>query len=59
MAVKISSITMSPNEVKVGQSFTVTIAAVDVTWEILKNEFENWNKIKTERSNWRDVLNYH
>lgn len=59
MAVKISNVQITPNEVKVGQTFTVTITAIDVTWEVLKNEFINWNEIKTELSNWREVLNYH
>lgn len=59
MAVKISNVTILPTEVTVGQTITVTITAVDVTWEIVKNEFENWNEIKTELSNWNSVLNYH
>lgn len=59
MAVKIDSIKLVPNEVTVGQSFTITITAVDVNWQVVKNEFQNWNEIKTDLSNWRSVLNYH
>jgi hypothetical protein len=59
MAVKISNITVSPQEVAVGQSITITITAVDVSWGVIKNEFTNWNELKTELSNWKSVLNHH
>ena len=59
MAVKISNVAILPNEVTVGQTITITITAVDVTWEVLKNEFKNWNNVKTEFSNWNSVINYH
>ena len=58
MAVKISEISVHPSVVNVGETFTVTITAVDVTWEVIKNEFETWNDIKTDFTNWRSVLNY-
>ena len=58
MAVKISNVKVSPQEVTVGQSITITITAVDVSWDVIKNEFTNWNELKTELSNWRSVLNY-
>lgn len=59
MAVKISEVKITPQEVTVGQTITITITAVDVSWEILKNDFTNWNEIKTELSNWKSVLNHH
>lgn len=59
MAIKISEVTVNPTQVTVGQTFTVTIAAVDVTWEVIKDEFQDWNEINTELSNWKAVLNYH
>jgi len=59
MAVKINEVTITPMEVTVGQTITITISAVDVNWEIIKNEFENWTDIKNELSNWKSVLNYH
>ena len=59
MAVKISEISISPQEATVGQTITITITAVDVSWEIIKNDFDNWNEITTELTNWRSVLNYH
>lgn len=59
MAVKINEVTITPMEVTVGQIITITISAVDVNWETIKNEFENWNDIKNELSTWNTVLNYH
>ena len=59
MAVKISEVTITPTQVTVGETVTIVIKAVDVNWEIIKNEFETWNKIKSELSNWKAVLNYH
>lgn len=59
MAVKISEVKLSPQEVTVGETITITIKAVDVTWGILKNDFVDWNKIKNSLSNWRYVLNHH
>lgn len=59
MAVKISEVKVSPQEIAVGQTITVTITAVDVSWGTVKSDFDNWNKVKSELSNWQAVLNYH
>lgn len=59
MAVKISGVKVSPQEATVGQTITITITAVDVSWGVIKNEFINWNELKTDNSNWKSVLNYH
>lgn len=59
MAIKISGVNVTPQEVTVGETITITITAVDVTWEIIKEDFENWNQITTELSNWKSVVNYH
>lgn len=58
MAVKISNVKVSPQQATVGQTITITITAVDVSWEVMKNEFTNWNELKTDLSNWKAVLNY-
>lgn len=59
MAVKISNIEISSQEVTVGSIITITITAVDVSWEIIKDDFTSWNEINTELSNWRSVLNHY
>lgn len=58
MAVKISEVKISPQTATVGQTITITIKAVDVSWGTIKTDFANWNEIKTKLSNWRSVLNY-
>lgn len=60
MAVKITDIIITPKtEVTVGESITITIKAVDVTWEVIKEDFSNWNTLKTNNTNWNTILNYH
>ena len=59
MAIKISSVTVSPNVVNTGDKVTVTITANDVTWSVVKNDFANWNELKTTLQNWNALVNYH
>ena len=59
MAIKISDVTILPTTVSVGETFTITITAVDVTWEVIKQDFENWEEISTEFTTWNSILNYH
>lgn len=59
MAVKITDVKITPQEVTVGETITIVVSAVDVTWEIIKQDFETWNDIKTELSNWKALLNHH
>lgn len=58
MAVMIKDVSITPSEVIVGQTITITITALDVTWEVIKEEFTDWNEI-AELSNWKSVMNYH
>lgn len=58
MAIKISGVSITPQEVTVGKTITIVITAVDVDWGVIKQDFSNWNEIKTELSNWKSVLNY-
>ena len=51
MAIKISSVTVSPNVVNTGDTVTVTITANDVTWSVVKDDFANWNELKTTLQN--------
>jgi len=59
MAVKINEVTITPTTATVGQTITITISAVDVSWKVIKEEFESWTDIKNELSSWNSVLNYH
>ena len=58
MAVSIKSIIITPNSVTVGQQFTITVKAEDVTWNTIKTDFSNWNEVKTTMTNWKTVQNY-
>lgn len=49
----------SPLTVTVGTPIKVTVAAVDMTWEVIANNFRDWSAVSTEFTNWNSVLNYH
>ena len=58
MAVQIRDVTVSPNNVTVGQSVTVTVLAIDVCWGDLKNDFTTWGEVRRRFANWNKVKNY-
>lgn len=58
MAVQIKDVTISPNNVTVGQLVTVTVSAIDACWEDLKNDFTTWGEVRRSFTNWNKVKNY-
>ena len=58
MAVEIKDVTISPNKVTTGQTFTVTILAIDACWEDLKKDFATWGEVRRRFTNWNKVKNY-
>ena len=58
MAIKIDSVSVTPQTVNVGQTVTIKITARDVTWGVIKTDFTNWNAIKTNFADWKAVMNY-
>lgn len=58
MAISVKSVTISPNVVTVGGSFTITITAEDVSWNTIKNDFQDWQEVKSTLTNWKAVQNY-
>ena len=58
MAISINSVSVTPNVTTVGQTITITIVAEDVSWDTIKNEFQDWNEVKTTLSNWSAIKNY-
>lgn len=58
MAVKILSVSVTPNITTVGQPIRVLIAAEEIEWNNLKNDFISWGEVKHSFSNWNKVLNY-
>lgn len=59
MAVKINEVQITPSVVTVGEPITITITAVDVTWEVIKDDFSNWEAVKNDFTNWNSIINYH
>lgn len=58
MSIRISSISVTPNETTVGQPITVTIAANEIDWDSLSNDFTSWGEVKWSFENWNKVKNY-
>ena len=58
MAVLIKTITISPSEVKVGQSFTIQVYAEEATWNTVKNDLQNWNEVKQSFNSWNKVKDF-
>ena len=49
----------NPLTVTVGTPIKVTVTAVDMTWEVIAKNFQDWSAVSTEFTNWNSVLNYH
>ena len=58
MPVRINSVNITPSEVTVGQTVTITVSAEDIIWNNLKVEFTNWLEVENNFSNWKDVRDY-
>ena len=57
MSILIKSVTLTPNELYIGQSFKISVKVEDTSWDEIKNNFNNWQSIKDEFSNWDSVKN--
>ena len=58
MAVRINKVTITPNELTVGQAFFISISAEEPTWNTLKNELQNWEGVKNNFNSWETVKNF-
>lgn len=58
MSVKILSVSVTPSITTVGQPISVLIAAEEIEWSNLKNDFVSWGEVKHSFTNWNKVLNY-
>lgn len=56
--IKIYSVTLTPGSTTVGANVAIKVAAQEVTWGTIKNDFADWNTIKTALINWAAVNNY-
>lgn len=57
--IKISKVTVDPQETTVGKSVTITIVAEDVSWQTIREDFTSWDNVKIELTDWSSILNYH
>lgn len=58
MAVRIKSVTITPDELTVGQAFLVSVNAEEPTWSTVKDEFVSWDEVKSGFANWEAVKNF-
>ena len=58
MSVLIKSVTISPNNLTVGQSFTVQVHAEEGTWNTLKNDLQSWGEVRRSFANWNKVKDF-
>ena len=49
----------SPLTVTVGTPIKVTVTAVDIDWDYIKNNFNDWSTVRAEFTNWNSIHNYH
>lgn len=59
LAIKFNSVTFSQNRVVTGECITISVNVEDVNWDTIKNNFLDWNEIRTDLGTWNSVLNYH
>ena len=57
MAVKVKSVTVTPQNATVGQTITITIVAEDSSWKTIKEDFLSWNSIRNFGSRWKKIFN--
>lgn len=58
MAVRIKSVTITPDELTVGQAFLVAVGAEEPTWNDLKNELASWAEVRRSFENWNKVRDF-
>lgn len=58
MAVKVKSVTVTPQNATVGQTITITIVAEDSSWKTIKEDFLSWDSIKNFGSSWKKIFNH-
>lgn len=58
MAVLIRSVTITPKELYIGESFKISVKAEEPAWNNIKTEFGSWEKVKTGFENWQEVKGF-
>lgn len=58
MSILFKSVTITPSELYTGQPFTISAKVEEISWELLKNDFENWQSVKDSFTDWEAVKNF-
>ena len=58
MSLFIREITISPNTLKTGESFYVSAKVEEITWESVKNTFQNWGEVRRSFADWEAVRDW-
>ena len=58
MPVRINEVTITPNLTTIGKPVTITVAAEDIIWNNVKNDFTTWGEVRRSFTNWDKVKNY-
>lgn len=58
MPILIKGINISPQSLKVGDSFTIIVNAEDTTWETINDTFQSWGEVRRSFQNWDKVKNF-
>ena len=62
MAISIRGVTISKGNtstqpLNIGETYTITVMVEDVSWDTIKNDFQDWAAVKA-LSSWNSVKNY-
>lgn len=58
MSVLIKAVSISPNELNVGESFSIQVHAEEATWTTLKTDLESWDDVKDSFTSWTKVKDF-
>ena len=58
MSILIKSLTITPNELYTGQSFTISAKVEEVSWNLIKNDLNNWQSVKDGFTDWNSLKNF-
>lgn len=58
MPIIIRGVTVSPQTVNVGSSFTIVVRAEEGTWGTLKDDYTTWSEVRSQFDSWAKVKDY-
>lgn len=58
MSILIKSVTITPNELYTGQSFKISAKVEEVSWNLIKNDLNNWQSVRDGFTDWNSIKNF-